>query len=230
MDTKKGLWNLNQKKLREMLSKPTDLASTLRLCLEQHSMVHSSQMSHINHMTFEDELWDDLDDIVFRTATNEKGRTIAYGLWHCSRIEDITMNILVAESSQVINQDNFLMRIRSSICDTGNQLSPEEILIFSSYIDMEELRNYRIAVGRRSNAIISSLTASDLKRKFNKASIDRILDEKAVADVPSANWLIDFWARKNVAGILLMPATRHHMVHLSESMNAKSRYRKTRDK
>lgn len=28
---------------------------------------------------------------------DKKGRTIAYGLWHLARIEDITMNILVAD-------------------------------------------------------------------------------------------------------------------------------------
>jgi hypothetical protein len=217
---------LKSKKLKEILSKPTDIHSALQLCMEQHAMVHTSEVSKINSKTFEDDLWDSVDEDMFKYATNENGRTIAYGLWHCTRIEDITMNILVSQSSQVISKNNFLSRINSSILNTGNQLSAEEILCFSKEINMKELRNYRIAVGRRSCEIISNLTTSDLKRRFTKPTIDRIIDEKAVADVPSANWLIDFWGRKNVAGILLMPATRHNLVHINECLSAKNRYLK----
>jgi hypothetical protein len=53
--------------------------------------------------------------------------------------------------------------------------------------------------------------------------LKRIIDEGAVLDVEASNWLIDFWGRKNVAGILLMPATRHHVVHLNESFSAKKK-------
>lgn len=53
--------------------------------------------------------------------------------------------------------------------------------------------------------------------------MQRILDEGAVRNVEAANWLIDFWGKKNVAGILLMPITRHHVVHINESMSAKKK-------
>jgi len=42
-----------------------------------------------------------------------------------------------------------------------------------------------------------------------------------VDDVPSANWLLDFWGNKTVEGILMMPAARHQVVHLNESFKAK---------
>jgi len=53
--------------------------------------------------------------------------------------------------------------------------------------------------------------------------LQRILDEGAVLNVDGAKWLIDFWGRKNVAGILLMPVTRHNLVHINESMNIKKK-------
>ena len=88
---------------------------------------------------------------------------------------------------------------------------------------MQELKNYRIAVGRKTREIIKNLTAEDMKKKFNKASLQRIIDEGAVLDVEGANWLIDFWGKKNVSGIILMPATRHHVVHINESLSAKKK-------
>ena len=62
-----------------------------------------------------------------------------------------------------------------------------------------------------------------MKRDVHQANLQRILNEQAVDDVPSANWLIDFWGKKDVAGIILMPCLRHQLVHLNESMEAKRR-------
>lgn len=226
MEEKKALWNEQQTYLREILLKPDKLEEAKKLCVEQHAQVHCSEMSHSTAVTFEDELWEDLDETLFRTAVGVKGRTIAYGMWHSSRIEDITMNILVAEKTQVIDENNWMDKINSNIYDTGNELDAEEIAAFSANVHMRELRDYRIAVGRRSREIICDLQQSDLKRKFAKDRLDHIFEIGAVSREQAACWLVDFWGKKNVAGILLMPATRHHMVHINESMTAKRKGRR----
>jgi hypothetical protein len=88
---------------------------------------------------------------------------------------------------------------------------------------MQELYKYRIAVGRRTREIIQRFKPTDLKRKFNDISLRKIFDIGAVLKDDKASWLVDFWGKKNVAGILLMPATRHHAVHINESLIAKSK-------
>lgn len=214
-------WNKHLKELREVILKKDKVEESKALAMMLHSMVHSSYVSGIDEKTFEDELLEDLEDETFRTSTNEKRRTIAYGLWHSSRIEDITMNLLVAGDEQVFNSENWKEKINTNIIDTGNALSSEEILEFSKNINIQELKNYRIAVGKKTRTIIGNLTNEDMKRKFDKEKLQRIIDEGAVLDVEASNWLIDFWGRKNVAGIILMPATRHNMVHINESLSAK---------
>lgn len=221
MDLK--IWNSNLKCLREIFTRKDKIEESKSLFLMLHSMVHSSDMSGINEKTFEDELWEGLDENKFKTSTNEKGRTIAYGIWHSTRIEDITMNILVDGGIQVLNSGNWKEKINSKISDTGNALNEEEILEFSKSINMQELKNYRIAVGRKTQEIVKKLTYEDMKKKFDKVQLKRIIDEGAVLDVEASNWLIDFWGKKNVAGILLMPGTRHHIVHLNESFRAKKK-------
>ncbi len=223
MEDKKLIWGLNQKKLREIILKKDKFEEAIGLCLEQHEMVHASEMSKRADKTFDDILWEDLEDETFRRIMNKKGRTIAYGMWHSARIEDITMNILVANTEQVINSDNWLEKINSKICDTGNSMTSEEILDFSKEINMEELREYKITVGRRTQDIIKNLKPEDMKRKVSKEGLQRVLEEGAVLDVEGANWLIDFWGKKNVAGIILMPGTRHHIVHINESMEVKDK-------
>lgn len=223
MDNKKALWGSNQKLLRDILVKPDKFCQAINLCLDQHSMVHTSEMSQISVVTFEDELWDGLLKSTFRTMPTIKDETIAWSLWHITRIEDITMNILVADGTQVINRENWLERLGVKVCDTGNSMTDEEILDLSSRLNMQELRKYRIAVGRKTREIINNLQPADLKRKMKADGLQRILDEGAVLNVEGANWLIDFWGRKNVAGILLMPITRHQLVHIHESMRLKKK-------
>lgn len=216
-------WNNEIKQLREVILKPDKIEESKRLALSLHSMVHLSEMSGINKKTFEDELWEGLDEETFKTAVKDAGRTIAYNLWHITRIEDITMNLLVAGDEQIFNKGNWQERINSKIIDTGNGMSENEIMEFSKDINMQELKNYRIEVGRRTRYLIENLSVQDMKRKFDKHRLQRILDEGAVLDVKASNWLVDFWGRKNVSGIILMPVTRHHVVHINESLSAKKK-------
>lgn len=220
------LWNNELKELKGIILKKDKIEESKKLILDIHAKVHSSDMSGINEPTYEDELWEDLDDISFRVSQNEKGRTVAYGMWHSSRIEDITMNLLVNGTDQVFTIGKWKEKINSKIIDTGNALTPDEILDFSKDIDMIKLKQYRNEVGRKSREIISNLTYEDMKRKFSEDSLKRILAEGAVLDVEASNWLIDFWGKKNVAGIILMPLTRHNMIHINESFRAKKKAKK----
>lgn len=216
-------WNDDIKELRKVILKPDKIQESKSLALSLHSMVHLSIMSGVDKKTFEDELWEGLDENTFRTSQNQKGRTIAYGIWHCTRIEDITMNLLVAGDKQIFNRENWQEKINSNITDTGNAMTEDDIMEFSKNINMEELKNYRIEVGRRTRDIVENLSTEDMKRNFDKHRLQRILDERAVLDVKASNWLIDFWGRKNVAGIILMPMTRHQVIHINESLSAKKK-------
>jgi len=216
-------WNDDIKELRKIILKPDKIQESKSLALSLHSMVHLSIMSGVDKKTFEDELWEGLDENTFRTSQNQKGRTIAYGIWHCTRIEDITMNLLVAGDKQIFNREKWQEKINSNITDTGNAMSEDDIMEFSKNINMEELKNYRIEVGRRTRDIVENLSTEDMKRNFDKHRLQRILDERAVLDVKASNWLIDFWGRKNVAGIILMPMTRHQVIHINESLSAKKK-------
>ncbi len=216
-------WNDDIKELRKIILKPDKIQESKSLALSLHSMVHLSIMSGVDKKTFEDELWEGLDENTFRTSQNQKGRTIAYGIWHCTRIEDITMNLLVAGDKQIFNRGKWQEKINSNITDTGNAMSEDDIMEFSKNINMEELKNYRIEVGRRTRDIVENLSTQDMKRNFDKHRLQRILDERAVLDVKASNWLIDFWGRKNVAGIILMPMTRHQVIHINESLSAKKK-------
>ncbi|WP_291527955.1 DinB family protein [Bacteroides sp. UBA939] len=215
-------WSDKLKQLRSIIKKNECLEEAKELILDLHQMVYASEMSGINSTTFEDKLWNGINEETARKAVNKKGRTILYGIWHSTRIEDITMNLLVAGTEQIFEKDNWFSKINSPIRHTGNSLDANEILQMSLLVNIEELKAYRITVGRNTENIIRKLSKGEMKRKVCKEKLQRILDEKAVENVDSANWLIDFWGGKDVAGIILMPCLRHQLVHLNESMDVES--------
>ena len=136
-------WNPKQAVLKDALAKPERFDEAMRLCLELHGSVHSSSVSGADSPTLFDEIWQGLTRKTFETMPTAKDVTIAWNIWHITRIEDITANILIADGGVTEHKDSI--------------------------------------------------------------------------------WLLDFWGRKTVAGILLMPITRHQIAHINDCAKLKSK-------
>ena len=223
-------WNPKQQKLRQALTNKGDIKEAIRLCFDLHSIVHSAVVYSETSPSLFDEIYNDLSCEVFRMPLSkgngfERKATIAWDIWHITRIEDITVNILIADEMQVLDEA-WLKRLGITVKETGNAMCDEEILHFSRTLNPEVLREYRNAVGMRTREILNRLTPQDIKRKFGPNSIARILSEGGVTEDKKSIWLLDFWGKKNVAGILLMPVTRHQIVHLNECVRIKASYQR----
>jgi hypothetical protein len=208
-------WNETQKKLRSIILKKTKFDEALQLMLRQHQLVHAAEMTGCDVPTFEDQLWSDMTEAAFRKTSDKSIYSIAWHLWHSARIEDITVSFLIADCPQILESENFLSRLSITFEDTGNSMNSKEINKLSSQIPMQELRQYRIAVGKKTQYIMKRLTPELLYKKVSPVAIEAIRSEKAV--LPGSEWLLDYWGRKKIAGIVLMPLTRHLMVHINES-------------
>ena len=217
-------WNPKQARLRSIIKKEGDFQEAMDLCLELHSIVHMSEVSENGEYSFLEEVLSDVSDEGFKNySASSKGRTMAYNIWHITRIEDICANILIANDVQVINTNDWLKKTGSTITDTGNALNAEEIAEFSKAVNREELINYRNAVAKKTREIIKNLTYKDMKRKMGGEALQRILDEKSVSEKPEAVWLVEFWGKKTVAGLLLLPITRHHIMHINDCLKIKKK-------
>jgi len=215
-------WNPKQARLKETVLKQEKFDEAIELCLNLHSIVHCAGITQEKTASFLDEIWSGLTEEAFITMPTVKDVTIAWNIWHITRIEDMTANILIQEDNQVMN-DKWLSRLNVDVRDTGNAMTDGEIISFSRDIDMSALREYRNAVGRKTKSILNTLSPSDMKRKVKRENLERILAEGGVTEHKDSIWLLDFWGRKNIAGLLLMPVTRHQILHLSDSMKLKKK-------
>lgn len=207
-------WNPKQAELKNIITKSDEIENTKRLLYELHSIVHSSEV-YENSNSYYDEIIKNINQNNFSAMPTLKSVTVAWNLWHITRIEDITTSVFILDKPQTFNNE-WKKNLNSSITDTGNAMTYDELKEFSAKLDLKALLEYRNSVGKRTKELIYQTSAKDMKRKFTQSQIDRCLSEGCVTEQEDSIWLKDFWGKKTVAGIFLMPVTRHQIVHLND--------------
>lgn len=223
MDANHKTWNERQKILRQTLARPGEHQQAVALFLTQHAMLHAAEMSQTGLWSFEDEVWDGLPAEALRRIPPRQEHSIAWLLWHITRIEDVTLNLLVAGRPQLFWRDDWQDRLKISVVDTGNATGAAEIADLSEAIDLDALKAYRRAVGRNTREIVQSLRPGELKNKVDPARLAQVSAQGAV--VPAAQEIIAYWGGLTIAGVLLMPPTRHSLIHLNEALRVRQKLR-----
>ena len=221
MDPNHKFWNNQHKELLQALEYSQDYPKAIVLFLNHHAMVHSARISQNKLWSFEDEIMEGLTEEDVRRIPSKEEHSIVWMLWHLARIEDVTMNILVAGSPQVLDVENWLTKLEFKSRETGNALDKAGILSLSSDVNIDALRAYRLSVGRRTEEIIKKIQPVEFTQKVSATRLEKVLVEGAV--VEASHWLIDYWGNKTIAGLLLMPPTRHNFVHLNEASKLKKK-------
>ncbi len=219
MDPRRKSWNQQQSILRQSLAGLEDPSGAIALFLRQHSMLHTAGMSGMGLWSFEDEVLDGLTAQQMRIIPPDLAHSIAWVLWHMTRIEDATMNLLVAENSQVLFQEAWLERLEISVCDTGNGMDTAGVAALSAAINLPALQAYRLSVGRRTRLIVKQLGPQELKQKVDRARLGQMTAQGAVR--AEAADLLEYWGGLTITGLLLMPPTRHAFVHWNEALRIK---------
>jgi hypothetical protein len=221
MESYRKAWNKDQTAFRDLLLSYTDHEKAIQAFLHQHARLHSAAMAPGEPWSFEDWLLDDLDEAQMRRIPRNCEHSIAWCIWHITRIEDVTMNILVVGQPQLAETEGWFERLRTPLRHTGNAMDTAAVAAFSAEIDLEALRAYRQAVGRRTRQIVMPLQPEDLQRPVDPVRLQRVLDTGAVLE--AARGITEYWGRRDVAGLLLMPPTRHGFIHLNEALKLKQR-------
>lgn len=208
----------------------TDIDKIRELTLEVHAMVHPAEISGRTEKTIADYVL----DYMLRGNQNELvpredydvdlhyagTRTVplCWQFWHTYRIEDLVSNILMANQNQIFNEE-WQRKIGSPITDTGNALELDEAIAFGKEINVEALHEYMLAVGKNTRNILGNLTLVQINSMVPEEWVMRILEESGVTTDFRSVWLLVFWGRLTMGGMILTPMTDHHMMHLPPCLN-----------
>ena len=230
--TKEELFEPITKKYNELklALQGTDIDKIRELTLEVHAMVHPAEISGRTEKTIADYVL----DYMLRGNQNELvpredydvdlhyagTRTVplCWQFWHTYRIEDLVSNILMANQNQIFNEE-WQRKIGSPITDTGNALELDEAIAFGKEINVEALHEYMLAVGKNTRNILGNLTLVQINSMVPEEWVMRILEEGGVTTDFRSVWVLVFWGRLTMGGMILTPMTDHHMMHLPPCLN-----------
>ena len=175
-------------------------------------------------LSYKDDLNRDVFDAMpFINADGYHSKNIAYSIWHIFRIEDIVAHTLVKGDEEVLFSGNYQRRINSPIITTGNELVKEQISGFTKQLDIDELYSYVADVKKSTEDIIRNLTFDDLKIRITNERKENLQSLGVVSTDENAVWLIDYWCKKDVRGLIQMPFSRHWIMHIEACQRIKSK-------
>ena len=213
MEKDRKEWNERQGRLREMLESDHVPQQVFGLFFEQHGALHAGAVAGKGGWSFEDEVLDGISDAQWRRIPSGGEHSVAWVIWHIARIEDVTMNMLVAGQPQLA-EEGWFERLDTPLRHTGNAMDIPAVQRLSEEINLQALRAYRRAVGQRTRSIVLALQPADFKRPVDPIRLQQVIDSGAVLE--EARSITEYWGRRDLAGLLLMPPTRHCFLHLNE--------------
>ncbi len=223
-DTHRRLWNSQHATLRRLLEKDKNLPGAIVAFLPHHAAIHSARLDPSVGWSFQDEVLLELTPAQMRAVPAGQPHSVAWLLWHITRIEDMTMNSLLAGEPEVFFRHGWAARLETSCIDTGNAMTADDIACLSKTVNLTALLAYRLAVGRRTRAIIKRLRPEALAGQPSPARLQRLANMAEVR--PGAADVLAYWGAHPATNLLLMPATRHGFLHLNEIRRLRARLKR----
>ncbi len=213
MDYRK-IWTQQQDQLRKLLSAKAHFDEAMQLFMAQHTNVHCAEISNGQFWSLQDEVLAGLTEEQIRAILRPGTNSIAWLLWHITRIEDMTINVLVLEQSQVLDAD-WAARLGIPFRDCGASMDDAEVADFSAKVVVRALVEYRAAVGCRTREGVQRLSAKQVKTPVPTATVQKLVNEGSIS--AKGHWLFEYYLNRTKSFFLTRTATSHNFIHLNEA-------------
>jgi len=149
--------------------------------------------------------------------------SLTWLLWHMARTEDVAVNLVVSDGRQVLDDDwASRMNIPWRIIGTG--MADGEVGDLTQRADVEAVRAYRTAVGRRTRDVVRELRPGAWDEVIGFTDTARAAAASAFA--PNTPWVDEMgykpWQGHSRAVQLAGSAIAHNAMHLGEAVTIRS--------
>jgi len=145
------------------------------LFLAQHSGMQSASVAG-NKASAVERVLNGLTEDQMRVRPREDLNSIAWILWHVARAEDIFVNPVLSGRSQVFD-DAWMKKLNVTRKDFGIGMKSPDVSELTKAINIDALREYRDAVGKRTREVVGGFQAGDWEGQVQQAGVDRALAE-----------------------------------------------------
>jgi hypothetical protein len=167
------------------------------------------------HGGFVDELFAGLTDGQVRARPHGLN-SVAWLVWHATRVEDAAVSRFVSDRSQVLVEGDW-SRGLGDRRDVGSGMTDAEVESLSGRLDVEALRGYARAVAERTRSEAGALAPAAWEEIVPPERIRRVVGDEGLL-VDAGRWVEEFWARGHSRGwYLLQTGLLHPYGHWFEA-------------
>ena len=146
-------------------------------------------------------VFDTMKDSEIRTKSKE-GRSIAWHLWHMSRVEDFGLSRLIFEKEQLFDKGDWALRLNIDIGHIGMDMPITEVEKLNDGIDINALYDYHLEVEKRTICSLDEIDNLQLQRCHNADYLEKVLFvEKGLHK--NAKWVKDHYKYKPIQWFLM---------------------------
>ena len=183
--------------------------------LDHHARAHAPEVGAIE-LSLQHTVLRGVPEAQMRLRPHPGFNSLAWLFWHMTRSEDIGVNSIIAERTQVLDHDGWLGRLGVARRDLGSGMTDDEVDRFNARIDVAALLAYRGAVGRQTHQIIRVLPPDVLDQVIDRDLLQRARDDGAFG--ARAAWVPQRWLGKPKAFTLTWTVLTHTLIHLGEGL------------
>ena len=174
--------------------------------LERYDPLHNFYLSGF---------WEMVSHELMRQRPHRRANSIAWNLWHISRVEDAGLNRFVTDGAQVLDDGGWLEKIGLPWRHHGTDMSLAEVDELSQQIDLFALQGYSQAVQARTRQILSRLDLDGLGSLMEEAQVRQIIADEGLAHSNPEGFIQNYtgWSRMKC---LMTFGLTHSWQHLGE--------------
>ena len=188
------------------------------LLLDEHGRMHAIGVTG-DKSTLAERTFGGLSDEQMRARPREDLNSLAWLMWHIARAEDTFANVILSGRDQVVD-DGWLARLKISRRDFGIGMSKPEVAELTAHVDVAALRDYRDAVGRRTQEVVRGFGPADWQGELQAAAL-----EKAAAlgcFGPKGDMVAKAFTARPRIGILGGLLVTHSAMHMGEAQTVRT--------
>ena len=137
-------------------------------------------------------VWEMVPDNLMRQRPHPQVNSIAWILWHLTRVEDAGLNRFVVDGSQVLDDGSWMEKMNLPIRHNGGDMNFAEVDDLSHRINLQALQEYSKAVQLRTREVVSQLTYDSLDAVMEEEYLRVILFDEGLASPRSAGLLENY--------------------------------------
>ena len=189
--------------------------------LMQHSRLHSVEVG--GGASYGDRVFGGLTDDQMRKRPGRGLNSLVWLLWHMARTEDVALNLVVVDGEQVLD-DEWVRRMNIPSRTIGTGMPEGDVGDLTLRCDVEAVRAYRAAVGRRTHDVVRGLRPEAWDEVLGFTDTARAAAAGAFA--PNTPWVDEVgykpWQGHSRAFQISGSAIGHNAMHFGEAVTIRS--------